>query len=63
MKSSVCFPQISTITIQKIPLKNALENKNLQNNQKLLWGVQGGGFLEKSPPGRRRQKKELTDGL
>ncbi|MFC2141183.1 hypothetical protein ACFLQP_02685 [Acidobacteriota bacterium] len=25
-------------------------------NQKLLWGVQGGGFLEKSPPGRRRQK-------
>jgi hypothetical protein len=26
-------------------------------NQKLLWGVQGGGFLEKSPPGRRRQEK------
>jgi amino acid adenylation domain-containing protein/non-ribosomal peptide synthase protein (TIGR01720 family) len=25
-------------------------------NEKLLWGVQGGGFLEKSPPGRRRQK-------
>ncbi len=25
-------------------------------NQKLLRGVQGGGFLEKSPPGRRRQK-------
>jgi predicted RND superfamily exporter protein len=25
--------------------------------QKLLRGVQGGGFLEKSPPGRRRQKK------
>jgi CubicO group peptidase (beta-lactamase class C family) len=24
-------------------------------NQKLLRGVQGGGFLEKSPPGRRRQ--------
>jgi hypothetical protein len=24
-------------------------------NQKLLQGVQGGGFLEKSPPGRRRQ--------
>jgi hypothetical protein len=23
-------------------------------NQKLLRGVQGGGFLEKSPPGRRR---------
>jgi hypothetical protein len=26
-------------------------------NKKLLRGVQGGGFLEKSPPGRRRQKK------
>jgi len=25
-------------------------------NEKLLRGVQGGGFLEKSPPGRRRQK-------
>ncbi len=25
-------------------------------NQKLLWGGQGGRFLEKSPPGRRRQK-------
>jgi hypothetical protein len=25
-------------------------------NQKLLRGVQGGGFLEKSPPGRRGQK-------
>jgi hypothetical protein len=25
-------------------------------NQKLLPGVQGDGFLEKSPPGRRRQK-------
>ena len=24
-------------------------------NKKLLRGVQGGGFLEKSPPGRRRQ--------
>jgi hypothetical protein len=27
-------------------------------NKKLLWEVQGGGFLEKSPPGRRRQKNE-----
>jgi hypothetical protein len=25
-----------------------------ENNKKLLRGVQGGGFLEKSPPGRRR---------
>ncbi|MGD2091600.1 MAG: FtsW/RodA/SpoVE family cell cycle protein [Candidatus Aminicenantes bacterium] len=28
----------------------------LVNNEKLLRGVQGGGFLEKSPPGRRRQE-------
>jgi malonyl CoA-acyl carrier protein transacylase len=27
----------------------------ISNNQKLLQGVQGDGFLEKSPPGRRRQ--------
>ncbi|MGD2085001.1 MAG: amino acid adenylation domain-containing protein [Candidatus Aminicenantes bacterium] len=37
-------------------------------NQKLLQGVQGGGFLEKSPPGRRRlyktddQARWLPDG-
>jgi hypothetical protein len=29
---------------------------NSFTNKKLLRGVQGGGFLEKSPPGRRRQK-------
>jgi tyrocidine synthetase-3 len=29
-------------------------------NKKLLWGVQGGGFLEKSPPGRRRQNTYKT---
>ena len=28
---------------------------NHKNKKKLLRGVQGGGFLEKSPPGRRRQ--------
>jgi len=27
-----------------------------QINKKLLRGVQGGGFLEKNPPGRRRHK-------
>ncbi|MGD2089211.1 MAG: SPASM domain-containing protein [Candidatus Aminicenantes bacterium] len=30
-----------------------------ENYQKLLRGVQGGGFLEKSPPGRRRQEGSL----
>ncbi|MGD2091123.1 MAG: ABC transporter permease [Candidatus Aminicenantes bacterium] len=34
-------------------------------NKKLLRGVQGGGFLEKSPPGRRRQSfsKHVRDTL
>jgi tetratricopeptide (TPR) repeat protein len=32
-----------------------LEAKEDEINQKLLRGVQGGGFLEKSPPGCRRQ--------
>ncbi|MGD2092047.1 MAG: hypothetical protein PVH61_38105 [Candidatus Aminicenantes bacterium] len=31
------------------------ENDRNPPNEKLLRGVQGGGFLEKSPPGRRRQ--------
>ncbi len=36
--------------------KRFLDFQKLFINQKLLRGVQGGGFLEKSPPGRRRQK-------
>jgi hypothetical protein len=32
-----------------------VQNYKQKNNQKLLQGVQGDGFLEKSPPGRRRQ--------
>ncbi|UCH97440.1 MAG: CIA30 family protein, partial [Candidatus Aminicenantes bacterium] len=32
-------------------------------NQKLLRGVQGGGFLEKSPPGRRRQAHQAAAGV
>jgi amino acid adenylation domain-containing protein len=32
-------------------------------NNKLLQGVQGGGFLEKNPPGRRRQKIYQTGDL
>jgi putative ABC transport system permease protein len=35
----------------------------LINNQKLLRGVQGGSFLEKSPPGRRRRKKAFMLSL
>ena len=33
----------------------AAKEKKPVNNKKLLQGVQGDGFLEKSPPGRRRQ--------
>jgi hypothetical protein len=36
-------------------MKQASPGDN-ENNQTLLPGVRGGGFLEKSPPGRRRQK-------
>ncbi|UCH93136.1 MAG: FAD-dependent oxidoreductase [Candidatus Aminicenantes bacterium] len=32
-----------------------VQNYKQKNNEKLLQGVQGDGFLEKSPPGRRRQ--------
>jgi hypothetical protein len=56
------------ITMSKITNKKTkavmvcIDSSKLQTmtafNQKLLRGVQGGGFLEKSPPGRRRQKKE-----
>jgi len=38
-------------------------NNPEMTNQKLLRGVQGGGFLEKSPPGRRRQKTYKTGDL
>jgi hypothetical protein len=40
--------------LQKLLIKKKCQAKNI--NEKLLWGVQGGGFLEKSPPGRRRRK-------
>jgi amino acid adenylation domain-containing protein len=33
------------------------------SSEKLLRGVQGGGFLEKSPPGRRRQKIYKTGDM
>ncbi|MGD2089291.1 MAG: Mur ligase family protein [Candidatus Aminicenantes bacterium] len=36
---------------------NQFSPRDDENNQKLLRGVQGGGFLEKSPPGRRRQNE------
>ena len=35
----------------------------VKNNQTLLPGVQGGGFLEKSPPGRRRQQNNLSGAI
>ena len=38
----------------KVPQNEATSPSSEETNQKLLRGVQGGGFLEKSPPGRRR---------
>jgi len=43
--------------------KPGLTAQKFQPNEKLLRGVQGGGFLEKSPPGRRRQKLYKTGDL
>jgi amino acid adenylation domain-containing protein len=40
-----------------------LTAEKFDHNQKLLRGVQGGGFLEKSPPGRRRQNIYKTGDL
>jgi amino acid adenylation domain-containing protein len=37
--------------------------QDYKENKKLLQGVQGGGFLEKNPPGRRRQKIYKTGDL
>jgi multidrug efflux pump subunit AcrA (membrane-fusion protein) len=39
-------------------MKTNTHPKN-KDNEKLLRGVQGGGFLEKSPPGRRRQRRKM----
>jgi glycosyltransferase involved in cell wall biosynthesis len=44
------------IILPPFPLKEHQLTPEEKNNQKLLRGVQGGGFLEKSPPGRRRQR-------
>ncbi len=38
--------------------RSMLEKEHDENYQKLLRGVQGDAFLEKRPPGRRRQEKE-----
>jgi cell division protein FtsW (lipid II flippase) len=43
-----------TALIKSYNLKNP--NSKTNSNEKLLRGVQGGGFLEKSPPGCRGQK-------
>jgi amino acid adenylation domain-containing protein len=42
---------------------NEVELTSEKFNQKLLRGVQGGGFLEKSPPGRRRQNIYKTGDM
>jgi fengycin family lipopeptide synthetase D len=53
------------LTVQKFDhdFRDYLDYHNEKTNQKLLWGVQGGGFLEKNLPGRRRQKIYKTGDL
>jgi cystathionine beta-lyase/cystathionine gamma-synthase len=51
MNKSKKDPSIMTTPYYPVPTKN---------KQKLLRGVRGGGFLEKSPPGRRRQENFAT---
>jgi hypothetical protein len=46
-------------SIEFLPGNVSKDDVVIEINQKLLPGVQGGGFLEKSPPGRRRQSEEL----
>ncbi|MGD2086401.1 MAG: hypothetical protein PVH61_09490 [Candidatus Aminicenantes bacterium] len=50
-------------TLEKVLVKNyQLQNTNYKQeiNQKLLWGVQGGGFLEKNPPGLWKEIENST---
>jgi len=44
-------------TMRQVKNLDQFISQRIQSNQKLLQGVQGDGFLEKSPPGRRRQVK------
>jgi len=50
------FPIAAKVQSQQLFMVQASPGDN-GINQKLLQGVQGDGFLEKSPPGRRRQKE------
>jgi hypothetical protein len=52
--------KLQNTNYKKIPNYN-VQNYKQKINQKLLQGVQGDGFLEKSPPGRRRQKEGGID--
>jgi acyl transferase domain-containing protein len=65
LEDGVAWPIAEIFTLPPDPLGNALLHRNRQwyrqqliplNNKKLLRGVQGGGFLEKSPPGQTKYK-------
>ena len=51
------------IILPPFPLKEHQLIPREETNEKLLQGVQGGGFLEKSPPGRRRQEIRERYGI
>jgi amino acid adenylation domain-containing protein len=57
------YKQITNYKIQITNIEKQNPTPKDSTNQKLLWGVQGGGFLEKSPPGRLRQNLFRTGDL
>jgi hypothetical protein len=50
-------------TMRQVKNLDHFISKRIQSKQKLLRGIQGGGFLEKSPPGRRRHKAKTGGRL
>jgi hypothetical protein len=46
------YKQITNYKLQITNIGKQNSTVKKSTNEKLLWGVQGGGFLEKSPPGK-----------
>jgi putative ABC transport system permease protein len=59
LKANQVTPNTVFVSLLSLSKVMGYDNKaNVLLMQKLLRGVRGGGFLEKSPPGRRRQVSE-----
>jgi acyl carrier protein len=63
VKDSKTAKQIRDSFNKRIPVITVDEPTKQKINKKLLQGVQGDGFLEKSPPGRRRQNDPDRDSI